>query len=507
MTALIDIRRFVARCIVLFIWAHVPIIGALGPLLGVEWLLPTAGALLFALAATAAWWVDRHGPSTRYASSVALMVMVALVVFQFRSHPWQIDLHMYFFASLAILAAFCDWRALLVAAGTVAVHHLALNFVMPAAIFPDGGNLFRVVLHAVIVVVETAVLVWLTARLAITLAQAAAAVAHARDAEAEAHRLSDERRATEARAAEQRRAELAELAAGFEGSISRVVEAVSAHARSMRDRAGTVSGTATTASQRGAEAASRAEDATASTQTVAAAADALSASIGEITRQVSHSTEISQDAVATAEATDKTVHGLTTAAAKIGEVVILIKDIAEQTNLLALNATIEAARAGDAGKGFAVVASEVKNLATQTGKATEEIAQQIAEMQSVTSEAAGAIGKIRDTIAEISTAASTIAGSVERQTAAISDIGTGTSRAAQSTSGVTREIAEMRQASDQTVNAAHENAAAADELGRLIGTLESQVNGFLTKIRAASARADLRRRPARISRRGQGEEF
>jgi hemoglobin-like flavoprotein len=66
---------------------------------------------------------------------------------------------------------------------------------------------------------------------------------------------------------------------------------------------------------------------------------------------------------------------------RIGKVAEEIDKIARQTNLLALNATIEAARAGEAGKGFAVVAGEVKNLSTQTARATAEVSEVVAELQ------------------------------------------------------------------------------------------------------------------------------
>jgi hypothetical protein len=134
-----------------------------------------------------------------------------------------------------------------------------------------------------------------------------------------------------------------------------------------------MTGTADRSNQQAATVAAAAEQASTGMQTVAAAAEELTASIGEIGRQVAQSSKITSKAVDDAKRTDTIVHALAESAEKIGNVVGLITDVASQTNLLALNATIEAARAGDAGKGFAVVASEVKNLASQTGKATEEI--------------------------------------------------------------------------------------------------------------------------------------
>ena len=113
-------------------------------------------------------------------------------------------------------------------------------------------------------------------------------------------------------------------------------------------------------------------------QSVASASEELSASINDISRQVTHAADIATRAVNQARETDGTVQGLAQTANRIGEVVELINTIASQTNLLALNATIEAARAGEAGKGFAVVAQEVRELAQKSAAAARDITTLIA---------------------------------------------------------------------------------------------------------------------------------
>ncbi|MBN8531916.1 MAG: HAMP domain-containing protein, partial [Alphaproteobacteria bacterium] len=161
--------------------------------------------------------------------------------------------------------------------------------------------------------------------------------------------------------------------------------------------------------------ASVSEQASHNVQTVASACEELTASIGEISRQVARSSGIAGSAVIEAERADGTVKSLSDAATKIGEVLGFINEITEQINLLSLNATIEAARAGEAGKGFAVVASEVKSLASETAKATQNINQYITEIQRVTQDVVKVIQTIGGTIREINEISTTIAAAVEEQ--------------------------------------------------------------------------------------------
>jgi methyl-accepting chemotaxis protein len=152
------LRHQASKGLLVLTWLHVPLLAGIAALLGHAWMATELMAFGLAGAATLCWYFAPGKLETRLTVAVALIGMVALIVDQLEGNAWQLDSHMYFFAALAVLSAYCDWKVLLMAAAAIAVHHLALNFLLPAAVYPGGADFGRVVLHAVIVVLETAVL-------------------------------------------------------------------------------------------------------------------------------------------------------------------------------------------------------------------------------------------------------------------------------------------------------------------------------------------------------------
>jgi methyl-accepting chemotaxis protein len=314
--------------------------------------------------------------------------------------------------------------------------------------------------------------------------QMAAAVQVFKDAMLAADALAAEQAAERTRK-EQRAARLDRSISAFEVTAREMVGLLSAGSTELEATARAVSGTADLANRQASAVAAAAEQAGAGVQTVASAAEELSASINEISRQVAQSAKMAARAVGDAQRTDTIVAALSEAAGKIGNVVGLITSIAGQTNLLALNATIEAARAGDAGKGFAVVASEVKNLANQTGRATEEIGAQITQIQAATKEAVTAIKGIATTIEEVSAIATTIAAAVEEQGAATAEIARNVQQTAAAAQDVSSNISGVSQAATDAGMSAGQVLTAAADLSKQAERLSSEVNGFVADVRAA----------------------
>src|SRR5260370_29528978 len=156
-----NLREITSKTLLGVLWLQVPIAVAIGVMRGTEWIVPAALMAAMALAAMISWRASGNGLSTRLIFAVALMGGVSVLAFELAGHPWQIDMHMYFFAALACLVAYCDYRPIVAATIAVALHHLALNFLLPAEIYPDGADFARVVLPAPILLSEAGVLGWL----------------------------------------------------------------------------------------------------------------------------------------------------------------------------------------------------------------------------------------------------------------------------------------------------------------------------------------------------------
>ena len=281
------------------------------------------------------------------------------------------------------------------------------------------------------------------------------------------------------------RDELTEMSRAFNAAIGGVRDALShvsartegltSAARELSELSVRMGGNAQGTSQQASLVSSAAEEVSANVAGIATATEQMDSSIAEIARNSGTAVGIADRGVSTAGTTSQAVGRLAEASEEIGEIVRTITSIAKQTNLLALNATIEAARAGESGRGFAVVAGEVKNLASETARATEDITAKITAIQRTTQDANAAISEISDVVGQISAIQLRIASAVEEQAATTAEIGRtvtevagGSRQIAENISGVASTAGSTNDGANDTQQAARGLAAMADELGGLV---------------------------------------
>jgi len=522
-------RAFAARLVIGGVWLLAPVIAIAAALVGGAWLALGVAGVGVATAATVIWRVAGAGLATRMVSGVSLMASISLLVAALGGHAWQIDMHMAYFAGLAVLIVYCDWRVIAAATAVVAVHHLLLSFVLPAAVFPGGGDIERVLIHAVILLIEAGVLIWVGANLVSMFARSSETLEAASQARERAERATgdaESARAGEAQAASQREAAqqateteartvvaaladaLGALAGGDVthridqafpdqyGQLKRDFNAAAEQLQTtltsivdvnhrVRSSAGEIASASNHLSQ-------RTENQAATLEETAAALDEITATVRRTAQGAKQARDVvgaaRQQAQGSGEVVESAVNAMTNieeSSRQISQIIGVIDEIAFQTNLLALNAGVEAARAGEAGKGFAVVASEVRALAQRSAEAAKEIktlistsAGQVEDGVRLVGQTGEALNRIVAEVSAVSEVIAEITSSAEEQAVSLQQVNT----AMNALDNVTQQNAAMV---EEATAATQALSGDAEKLTQLVAHF--QVGGAFAPARARRA--------------------
>nr|WP_158592061.1 methyl-accepting chemotaxis protein [Pseudomonas cavernicola] len=442
-----------------------------------------------ALALSALYSLIGGSRAYRCLIGVAFMAIAALHIQQ--SHG-MIEMHFSVFVLLAILVYYRDWLPILLAAGTIAVHHLLFFIAQQNGdtihLVQAGAGWPVILIHASYVVVETLILLVLalhSAREAAVGEDLQRTSAHLlRDGEPvdlayrspSSERLAqrfnrfldlldrlvsrvvgagDELRATSSHLSRST-AQLNQGAETLQSATAQMGRAI----EEMTQAVGAVSNDAEQAALT-----ARQADADAAAGTAAIAATQVG--IQELAREMDGSSEV--------------VRALAEESQQIGRVLEVIRAVAEQTNLLALNAAIEAARAGEHGRGFAVVADEVRQLARRTQEATGEIQNMIGRLQQGAANAVAAMAQSHEGVARCvghTERTVTLLDNVHRSIEAIQAISVSTRQQLAATSEVARLIDSVRAIAGETARDAAEVAEDSQRLEQLAEHLTSLCGEF-----------------------------
>jgi methyl-accepting chemotaxis protein len=478
-------RTRFAYIVIALLWTNAVLLNLVGYVrTGSAGMITGAGVALAGFA-TLTWIVTGTHWLNRQITTVATIGQVMLLVYALEGHPYQVDMHMYFFAMLAVLSGWLDWRVFVTGTIAIAAHHGGLSLLYADAVFPGGNDGSRVLVHAVIVLVQSAALGWIVINLRTAFETSVSERVRA-DMALKATEAVELELATVSRAAAaERRGILLSVADEFEGTIAGIARKVLLAVETLRNAARQMTIGARQVADGAGAAASSSQRASSNIVTVRGATDELAASISQIERQVAEASRIVDSTTLSAKVVSTSVEILSAKADDIDNIVGLISTIASHTNLLALNASIEAARYGAAGSGFIVVAQEVKALATQTSRATENIQRQIEAIRSSSSDAIHAIKAMDGMIRSLNDVSTAVAVVVEQQNEATAGIARTIHLAAQDTLAVTGTIEVVDRAASEAGSTAGLVSDSADQLAVQANHLDTEVTQFLTRIRAA----------------------
>ena len=490
MDEITKLRRLGIKGLVLVGWFITAII-ACGSFFATTGFVPVVLALAISALPTVLAMGDRTDTTARIMLGATMPLYSAILLYQWSGAAWQIDLHMTFFAMIAMLAVLVDWRPILAGAAVTAVHHLALNFLAPALVFGDTGNLERVILHAVVVIAETIVLLALTNTLEKVMRDQVAAQEEkeriAAQAEAERQQSEAVRQAVVREIGDGLRAMAAgdlnyRIRAAFPQAFEELRENFNQTAGNLATMVGDVAQASQHIQAGSTEIRTASDDLARRTEQQAASVEQANGTMGRLvsvaTQTAQQATTVNteleaaqrsaragQEIVSRAMATMQLVEQ---SSSEITQIIALIDGIAFQTNLLALNAGVEAARAGDSGKGFAVVANEVRALAQRSADAANGIKAIISTSSS----------QVAEGVSQVVQTGHALEGIIA-QVLAVSDA---VSAIAHAASENVQDLARVRETFGLLDNSTQQNAAMVEESNAALRALVNETNKLTTVV-------------------------
>jgi methyl-accepting chemotaxis protein len=354
----------------------------------------TVGTILLG-ASLAVAFTSRAGLGSQILLPVLGMAMVGLMIHVAHGHP---EAHFAVFAFLACMVVYRKAVPVLAGATAIAVHHLSFNQLQAWGWGPicfTEPSFMRVVEHALFVIVEAGILMYLAARSAaeFKVAEDIMKIADGLvDAQGHINLQTASTQATNA-ATQKLLTALSHINLAIQQSRQSV--------EALRNAASDIS-------SGNSQLSSRTEQSAASIEETAAAIDEIASTIKcsagharEANQYAGRASHVASEGGEAVSRVVTTMSGIQHSSRKITDIIGVIDGIAFQTNILALNAAVEAARAGEQGRGFAVVAGEVRTLAQRSAEAAKEIKQLITSSVEQVDSGNTLVGNAGATIGEV----------------------------------------------------------------------------------------------------------